>query len=70
MKQRIKTISNNKVVKIDEINIHNKENIMNMQNSMGKNMRSGEEEMMKLRGELKKVEVSIEAQETECNSAE
>ena len=41
-----------------------------MQNSMGKNMRSGEEEMMKLRGELKKVEVSIEAQETECNSAE
>ena len=36
MKQRIKTISNNKVVKIDEINIHNKENIMNMQNSMGK----------------------------------
>lgn len=70
MKQRIKTISNNKVVKIDEINIHNKENIMNMQNSMGKNMRSGEEEMMKLRGELKKVEVSIEAQETECSSAE
>ena len=48
MKQRIKTISNNKVVKIDEINIHNKENIMNMQNSMGKNMRSGEEETKKL----------------------